>query len=51
MNNNWEYFLDVCYYDMWAVRPIGDKSFNSLWLFHVTSENEAVVLCDILNEH
>lgn len=25
----WEYYLDIGYYDMWAVRPIGDKDFNS----------------------
>lgn len=45
----WEYYCDVVYYDMWAVRPKGDKDFNSQQLFHVMSEAEAKALVETLN--
>jgi len=43
----WEYFLDESYYDMYAVRNIEDKSFNSS--IHVNTEEEAKFLVDRLN--
>ncbi len=46
----WETFCDRCYYDMWAVRQIGDRDFNSQRLFHVPSQEEAIALRDLLNE-
>jgi hypothetical protein len=49
MNKKWEYFQDPSYYDMYAVRPIGDKEFNSKLLFHVTNESEASRLAELLN--
>lgn len=45
----WEYYLDNTYYDLWAVRPVDDKNFNSGLLFHVSSENEAEKLTELLN--
>lgn len=30
----WEVFCDKSYFDMWAVRPVGDKFFDSPRLFH-----------------
>lgn len=45
----WEAFCDIGYYDMWAVRPIGDESFNSQELFHVPSKEEAKTLSEYLN--
>ncbi len=46
----WEYFCDAGYYHLWAVRPIGDKSFSSQLLFHVQSMAEAQALCGLLND-
>jgi hypothetical protein len=37
----WEMFLDSSYYDMWAVRPVGDKDFNSPRLFHFILKEDA----------
>lgn len=46
--NRWEYFIDVAYYDMWAVRPVGDRDFNSPRLFHFTNKDEAVLCKELL---
>lgn len=48
-NPEWEYFCDKAYYDLWAVRPVIDRSFNSQYLFHVQSMGEAQALCGLLN--
>jgi len=45
----WEVFLDVSYYDMWAVRPKGDRSFTSESLFHLPSQQEARNLAKYLS--
>ncbi len=45
----WEYFRDPAYYDMYAVRPIGDTDFNSGLLFHLLHSIEAKKLCTYLN--
>lgn len=45
----WEYYLDYSYYDMWAIRPEGDKDFNSPNLIHVATMKEAEALCKKLN--
>lgn len=45
----WEFFQDISYFDMWAVRPMGDTNFKSQLLFHVMSEQEAIILCGVLN--
>lgn len=46
----WEMFNDQSYYDMWAVRPIGDKDFNSPRLFHFDLEIEAIKFMDLLSK-
>lgn len=46
----WEYFLDVCYYDMWCVRPKDDRNFNSLRNFHLHNKEDAEQLCSLLNK-
>jgi hypothetical protein len=38
----WEIFPDPGYYDMWAVRPVGDKSLSSPRLFHFDSSIDAL---------
>jgi hypothetical protein len=37
----WESFFDESYYDMWAVRPVGDTNFNSPRLFHFDRKDDA----------
>lgn len=49
INMKWEMFCDPAYYDMWAVRPVGDKNFNSEKLFHFNLKDEAKKLLDYLN--
>jgi len=44
----WETFYDLSYFGLWAVRPVGDSSFQSQYLFHVQSEEEANTLKDLL---
>jgi hypothetical protein len=39
---DWEVFMDEDYYHMWAVRPMGDKDFNSPRLFHFALEENAL---------
>lgn len=34
----WEIFCDPCYYDMWAVRPVGCRSFTETKHFPTRSE-------------
>ena len=43
----WECFLDPSYFDMWAVKQIGNTRFDAA--YHVTSEVEARRLCAMLN--
>ena len=45
----WEYFDDVCYYNLWCVRPEQHKEFGHPLSFHVMSEKEAKSLCEHLN--
>jgi len=47
----WEFFEDLNYYCMWAVRKVGDKDFNSRQLFHVQTKDEAIALSGTLNEY
>lgn len=46
----WEMFNDPSYYDMWAVRPVGDKDFNSPRLFHFTMEDDARKFMSLLDK-
>ena len=41
-NAKWELFQDINYYDMWAVRPVGDRDFNSPQCFHFNKYDDAV---------
>lgn len=47
--HKWEMFCDQSYYDMWAVRKIGDRDFNSPALFHFNLRTEAERLLNYLN--
>lgn len=49
-NVQWECFCDAAYWDMWAVRPVGDRDFSSPQLFHVANEVRAMQLVALLNE-
>lgn len=46
----WEMYLDMSYYDMWAVRRIGDTDFNSPALFHLGSREDAEKLMKLLEK-
>ena len=50
MKVKWEFYQDPSYFDMWAVRPIGDKDFDSPRLFHVKTREIAITLTGILND-
>lgn len=39
---DWEVFLDVSYYDLWAVRPAGENRLG--YTFHVMTKQEADAL-------
>jgi hypothetical protein len=43
---DWEIFCDHSYYDLWAVRPVGEKRWGKC--FHVQSHGEADTLRDLL---
>lgn len=45
--NQWEYFCDRSYYDMWAVRPSDEKRWG--YCFHLSNNEEAEGLCSLLN--
>lgn len=46
----WEMYLDVSYYDLWAVRRTGDKDFNSSALFHLANKEDAEKLLELLEK-
>jgi hypothetical protein len=49
MEKKWESFCDEGYYGLWAVRPVGDRSFKSQQLFHVQSKAESDALRETLD--
>jgi hypothetical protein len=42
----WETFRDESYYDMWCVRPVGERRFGHS--FHLINGDEAKGLCEFL---
>ena len=44
----WEYFRDRCYYDMYAVRPVGEKRWGHC--FHLVNHDEAKGLAELLTK-
>jgi hypothetical protein len=46
----WEVFIDYSYYHLWAVRPVGDKSFNSQRIFHFVEKSDAEKLKELLEK-
>lgn len=45
-----EMYLDYAYYDLWAVRRVGDKDFNSPALFHLVKKEDAEKLLELLEK-
>ncbi len=43
----WECFEDTSYYNMWAVRPVGEMQWGKC--FHLANNAEAETLCAVLN--
>jgi hypothetical protein len=46
---NWETFCDASYYDLWAVRPVGEKRWGCV--FHLNSREEAEGLARLLTDN
>lgn len=46
--SEWEYFCDRCYYDMYAVRPVGEKRWG--YCFHLMNHDEAKGLAELLTK-
>lgn len=46
----WEIFCDTSYYDLWCMRPVGDKDFNSPLSFHFAKKEDAEALLEIVNK-
>lgn len=44
----WDYFCDISYYNLWAVRPIHETQWGEN-TFHLNSPEEAKALCELLN--
>lgn len=49
MRNDWEFFCDEAYYDMWAVRPTSENQWGKC--FHLNTKEEAELLAKHLTEH
>ena len=48
MNNEWEYYCDAAYYDMWAVSRHSDRKLGQA--IHVRTGQEAETICRIFNQ-
>lgn len=48
--SKWEVFFDKIYFDMFAVRSIGDKNFHSPRLFYFDSKEDAMKCKEILDK-
>lgn len=48
MTDEWEYFRDSGYYDMYAIRRKNNRDFQKV--IHVQTEGEAVFITQALNE-
>ncbi len=44
----WEWFCDESYYNMFCVRPIGEREFNSELSFHFETQCEASAFASLL---
>lgn len=49
-NVKWEVFMDFNFFEMWGVRPVGDKDYNSPRLFHFVFREDADALQVLLNK-
>lgn len=47
---NWEMFADPSFYEMWAVRPKNDRTFDSPRLFHFTEKDDAKMFLELVNK-
>lgn len=46
----YEIFEDFSYYNMWVVRPVGDRDFNSPRLFHFALKKDADKFKDLIEQ-
>lgn len=45
----WEMFLDLSYFDLWCVRPVGDRDFNSPNSHHFVKRGDAQKFLNEMN--
>jgi len=45
---NFEMFQDKVFYNMYAVRPVGDKNYNSPLLFHFNFKKDAEKFLELI---
>lgn len=50
MKREYEIFKDESYYDMWCVRDITDKDFNSRTSWHFDSHSQAFMFFNLIKE-
>ena len=50
MKRKYEIFKDISYYDMWCVRDVSDRDFNSRTSWHFDLEDEAKEFLRLLNK-
>ena len=50
MEREWEVFQDESYYDMWCVREVHDRNFNSFTSFHFTTKEKAEIFLGLVKE-
>ncbi len=46
----WELFLDIGYYDLYCVRVVGERDFDSQLSFHFETEEKAIQFAELVSE-
>lgn len=50
MKRKYQLFKDLCYYDMFCVRDISDRDFNSNTSWHFNLKKDAEKFLELLNK-
>ena len=50
MKRKYEIFQDKCYFDMWCVRDVSDRDFNSRTSWHFDLKRDADKFLKLLNK-
>lgn len=46
----YEIFLDASYYDMWCVRSVEDRRFDSPFSFHFVKYTDAILFKELIEK-